>query len=131
MEITNYITTDFKAIDSQDTIATVKDFFEEIKVSHFPVVEEGVFIGNLSAEDVETFEDDKKVIDYKYTLETFFARTDTVWLEVLEVFAKNHSNLIPVLDENNAYVGYYEIEDILELFSSNHFFKRARTYYKS
>jgi hypothetical protein len=27
MEITNYITTDFKAIDSQETIATVKDFF--------------------------------------------------------------------------------------------------------
>jgi hypothetical protein len=26
MEITNYITTDFKAIDSQETIATVKDF---------------------------------------------------------------------------------------------------------
>jgi hypothetical protein len=28
-------------------------------------------------------------------------------------FAKNHSNVIPVLDENNCYVGYYEIDDIM------------------
>jgi hypothetical protein len=30
MEIRNYITTDFKAIDSQETIATVKDFFDDL-----------------------------------------------------------------------------------------------------
>jgi hypothetical protein len=57
MEITNYITTDFKAIDSQETIATVKDFFFELP--HFPVVEEG-FIGSIASEDIETFDNDKK-----------------------------------------------------------------------
>lgn len=123
MEITNYITTDFKAIDSQDSIATVKDFFDEVNISHFPVVEEGIYIGNLSAEDIETFEDSKKIIDYKYTLESFFTRTDSVWLEVLEVFAKNHANLIPVLDENNNYVGYYEIDDIMTFFHQTTFLK--------
>ncbi|NRS87321.1 Mg/Co/Ni transporter MgtE [Flavobacterium sp. 7E] len=123
MDITNYITTDFKAIDSQDSIATVKDFFDEVNISHFPVVEEGVFIGNLSAEDIETFDENKKIIDYKYTLESFFTRTDSVWLEVLEVFAKNHANLIPVLDENNNYVGYYEIDDIMTFFHQTTFLK--------
>jgi Mg/Co/Ni transporter MgtE len=39
-----------------------------------------------------------------------------MWLDVLEVFAKNHTNLVPVLDENNSYVGYYEIEDIMKFF---------------
>jgi hypothetical protein len=34
MEIRNYITTDFKAIDSQETIATVKDFWW-FDFSHF------------------------------------------------------------------------------------------------
>ncbi|MBE0391695.1 MULTISPECIES: CBS domain-containing protein [unclassified Flavobacterium] len=123
MDITNYITTDFKAIDSQDSIATVKDFFDEVNISHFPVVEEGVFIGNLSAEDIETFDENKKIIDYKYTLESFFTRTDSVWLEVLEVFAKNHANLIPVLDENNNYIGYYEIDDIMTFFHQTTFLK--------
>lgn len=123
MEITNYITTDFKAIDSQDTIATVKDFFDDLNFSHFPVVEEGIYIGSIASEDIENFENDKKVIDYRYTLEGFFTKTDSLWLEVLEVFAKNHSNLIPVLDENNSYVGYYEIDDIMTFFHQTPFLK--------
>ena len=123
MDITNYITTDYKAIDSQETIETVKDFFDEMNFSHFPVVEKGIYIGCLVAEDVETFEDSKKVADYKYSLESFFTRKDTIWLEVLEVFAKNHTNLIPVLDENNNYVGYYEVDDIMTFFHQTTFLK--------
>lgn len=123
MEITNYITTDFKPIDSQETIAAVRDFLGDLNFSHFPIVEEGVYIGSISAEDVETFEEQKKVADYKYSLETFFIRTNAIWLEVLEVFAKNHSNLIPVLDENNKYVGYYEMEDIISFFNQTPFIK--------
>jgi predicted transcriptional regulator len=123
MEITNYITTDFKAIDSQDTIASVKDFFDDLTFSHFPVVEEGIYIGSISSEDIETFDIDKKVIDYKYTLASFFTRTNSIWLEVLEVFAKNHTNLIPVLDENNSYIGYYEIDDIMSFFHQTPFLK--------
>jgi predicted transcriptional regulator len=122
-EITNYITTDYKAIDSQETIATVQDFFDELNFSHFPVVEEGIYIGSIASEDIETFDHDKKVSDYKYTFEGFFARVNMIWLDVLEVFAKNHTNLLPVLDENNKYVGYYEIEDIMKFFHETPFLK--------
>ncbi|WP_414000108.1 CBS domain-containing protein [Flavobacterium sp. W1B] len=123
MEITDYITNDFKAIDSQETIAAVKDFFNDMSYSHFPVIENEIYIGCLSSDDIETFDDDKKIIDYKYTLEGFFTKTDSIWLEVLEVFAKNHTNLIPVLDKNNIYVGYYEIEDIMSFFHETPFLK--------
>ena len=123
MEITNYITTDYKAIDSQETIVAVKEFFTELGYSHFPVTENGIYIGSISSDDVETFDDDKKLIDYKYTLEVFFTKTDSIWLEVLEVFAKNHTDLIPVLDQNNTYVGYYMIEDIMSFFHQTPFLK--------
>ncbi|TDO97749.1 CBS domain-containing protein [Flavobacterium sp. 245] len=122
-EITNYITNDFRAIDSQETIASVQDFFADVDFSHFPVLEEGVFIGSIAADDIETFDTDKKTIDYKYTLERFFARKSMIWLDVLEVFAKNHTNTIPVLDENNAYIGYYEMEDIMRFFQETPFLK--------
>ncbi|RED21951.1 CBS domain protein [Flavobacterium cutihirudinis] len=122
-EITNYITNDFKAIDSQETIASVQDFFADVDFSHFPVIEDGIFIGSISADDIETFDSDKKTIDYKYTLERFFARKSMIWLDVLEVFAKNHTNTIPVLDENNTYIGYYEMEDIMKFFQETPFLK--------
>lgn len=122
-EITEYITNDFKAIDSQDSIAAVQDFFNELHFSHFPVVEEGVYIGSIASEDIETFDSSKKVTDYRFSLEGFFTRTNTIWLDVLEIFAKNHTNLVPVLDENNRYVGYYEIEDIMKFFHETPFLK--------
>ncbi|UTN05999.1 acetoin utilization protein acuB [Flavobacterium bizetiae] len=122
-EIINYITNDFRAIDSQETIASVQDFFADLNFSHFPVLENGIFIGSIAADDVETFDTDKKVIDYKYTLERFFARKSMLWLDVLEVFAKNHTNVVSVLDENNAYIGYYEMEDIMKFFQETPFLK--------
>ncbi|TDO77928.1 CBS domain protein [Flavobacterium chryseum] len=122
-EITNYITNDFRAIDSQETIASVQDFFADVNFSHFPVLENGIFIGSIASDDVETFDIDKKAIDYKYTLERYFARKSMMWLDVLEVFAKNHTNTVPVIDENNTYIGYYEIEDIMKFFQETPFLK--------
>lgn len=122
-EIKDYINNDFKAIESQDTIAEVQDYFLEMTYSHFPVLEEGVYIGSIAVDDADTFDTDKKVGDYRYTLEPFFVRTTMIWLDVLEVFAKNHANLVPVLDENNKYVGYYKIEDIIKFFHETPFLK--------
>ncbi|MCD0468517.1 CBS domain-containing protein [Flavobacterium sp. JAS] len=122
-EITNYITNDFRAIDSQETISSVQDFFADLNFSHFPVLENGIFIGSIASDDIETFDTDKRAIDYKYTLERFFARKSMLWLDVLEVFAKNHTNVVPVLDENNAYIGYYEMEDIMKFFQETPFLK--------
>lgn len=122
-EISDYITNDYKAISSQETIESVQDFFSDVSYSHFPVVEEGIFIGNIAADDVETFDLDKKITDYRFTLEGFYARKEMIWLDVLEVFAKNHANIIPILDETNSYVGYYELEDIVKFFHETPFLK--------
>jgi predicted transcriptional regulator len=122
-EISDYITNDYKAIDSHETIAEVQNFFEEVSFSHFSVLNEGIYMGCIASDDVETFDDDKKVDDYKYTLEGFFARKNMIWLDVLEVFAKNHSNVVPVLGEDNAYLGYYELEDIVKFFHETPFLK--------
>ncbi|MES2574519.1 MAG: CBS domain-containing protein [Bacteroidota bacterium] len=122
-EITNYITNDFKAIDSQETIEVVQEFFNDLTFSHFPIIEEEVYIGSIASNDIETFESNKKVFDYRYSLEGFFARDNMVWLDVLEVFAKNNTNLVPVLDEKNKYVGYYEISDIMKFFNETPFLR--------
>lgn len=122
-DLKDYITNDYKAIETQETIGAVQDFFDDLTFSHFPIIEEGIFIGSIAADDIETFDSDKKVTDYRYTLEHFFARTNMIWLDVLEVFAKNHTNLVPILDENNKYIGYYEIEDVIKFFHETTFLK--------
>lgn len=124
-EIANYITNDYKALDSQETISVAQDFFDECTFSHFPVVEEGIYIGSIASEDLETFDSFKKIFDYRYSLEGFFVRENMIWLDVLEVFAKNHSNLVPVLNAENQYLGYYEISDILNFFHETPFLQES------
>ena len=68
-EITNYITNDYKAIDSQETIAAAQEFLDELTFSHFPVVEEQIYIGSIASEDIETFNSDKKIIEVVGLLE--------------------------------------------------------------
>ena len=123
INIFDFINNDFKAIDCKETIANVQDFFDEVSYSHFAILDEGIYLGSIAAEDVETFDSDKKVADYKYVLEGFFARKSMIWLDVLEVFAKNHANIVPVLDDNNLYLGYYELEDIVKFFHETPFLK--------
>ncbi len=122
-EISDYITNDYKALDSQETIAGVQDFFMDVPFSHFSVLNEGVYVGSIAADDAETFDSDKKIADYKYALEGFFARNNMIWLDVLEVFAKNHTNIVPVLNEENVYLGYYELEDIVKFFHETPFLR--------
>jgi hypothetical protein len=122
-EITEYISNDFKALDSEETIVEVQSFFDEVPFSHFSVLKEGVYLGCIAADDVETFDFDKKVSDYKYTLEGFFARINMNWLDVLEIFAKNDCNMVPVLGEDNSYLGYYELEDVVKFLYETPFLK--------
>jgi CBS domain containing-hemolysin-like protein len=121
LDITNYIINDFKPFDGNDSIDSVQNFFSDMTYSHFPVVSEGIYIGCIAADDVITFDNNKTILDYRYTLEGFFARTKMIWLDVLEVFAQNHANIVPVLDESNAYIGYYELNDIIQFFHETPF----------
>ncbi len=122
-QINDYISNDYKPIETTDTVAAVRDFFEEVSFSHFPVIEESIYIGSVSGEDVLTFEENKPIGQFRYAMEGFFARKGMMWMDVLEIFARNQTNLVPVLDENNAYIGYYEIPDIIRIFNETPFLK--------
>jgi CBS domain-containing protein len=126
-EITNYITNDFRALEARETIMDVLDFLNESSFSHFPIVENEVFIGNIVTNEIEDFDRSKLVFDYRYALEGFFVRSSMIWLDVLEVFAKNNSNIVPVLDDENKYIGYYEINDIQNFFYETPFLKESGT----
>lgn len=112
-------------MDSEETILAAQDFFMDVSFSHFPVLEGGIYLGSIVAEEIETFDTDKKISNYKYTLEPFFVRSSMNWLDVLEVFGKNHTDIVPVLDENNHYLGYYELTDSMRFLNETPFIKEA------
>ncbi len=124
-QLSEYINNDFKPFSNADTVSEIQDFFVDLNYSHFPILDNEVYIGSISAVDVETFEAQRPVTDYRYALEGFFVKTAMNWLDVLEVFARNNANIVPILDEENKYIGYYEITDIIKFLNETPFLKET------
>ena len=122
MNLSQYIINDIKPLLIKDTVSDLQLLFNQLTYSHIPVSHDGVYVGCASENDAHCFESDKPIEECKYALEGFFVRDTTVWLDVLEAFAQNSTNIMPVLNGNNQYLGYYELNDIISLFNETPFF---------
>lgn len=123
--LSDYINNDFKPFSNTESITDIQEFFAENTFSHFPVLVDDVYAGCISSVDAETFETQKNIMEYRYALEGFFVRNTMVWLDVLEVFARNNANLVPILDETNKYIGYYDITDVIKFLNETPFLKET------
>ncbi len=100
-----------------DTISDLQLMLNELTYSHIPIMSNGVYIGCISETDAHCFESHLTIKECTYAVEGFYVRPSTNWLDVLEAFAQNNSNIMPILDEKNTYLGYYELNDIIHLFN--------------
>jgi hypothetical protein len=125
MNFQDYIINDVAMQDINQDVAAVKAIFDELTYSHLPISENGVYIGCMSENDVRCFEAEKSLKDCRYSFESFFARNTVNWLDVLENFANNHTNIMPVLDDQNNYLGYVELNDIISLFNETPFLNES------
>ncbi|MCF8274108.1 MAG: acetoin utilization protein acuB [Flavobacteriaceae bacterium] len=123
MELTSYILNDIKPLNINSKISDLKLLFNQLTFSHIPIEnDDHVFLGSFSETDIHCFDSDMPLSDYRYAIEGFFVREHNMWLDVLEAFAKNATNMIPVLNDKNDYLGYYELKDIISLFNNTPFF---------
>ncbi len=123
MKLSEYVINDIKPLNSSGKVSDLQLLFNQLTYSHIPIKDEnGVFLGSFFETDAHCFESDKAISEYLYAVESFFVRNTTLWLDVLESFAQNTTNIMPVLDDQNNYLGYYELNDILSLFSESPFF---------
>lgn len=122
MSLSNYILNDIKPIKSSSKCRELQILFTQFTYSHIPVENKGVYVGCLSETDAYCFDTNKSIDEYKFALSGFYVRSSTNWLDVLEAFAENSSNIMPVLNDENQYLGYYELNDIIGLFGETPFF---------
>lgn len=122
-DLKDFIHTKYKSLDVQQDISTLQDIFFEKEYSHYPVTRQGMFLGSIPVEDAEIANHTDKIEDYLYALEVFYVRINATWLEVLERFAQNQTDIMPVLDFDNNYLGYYVKEDFVTFFTNTPFLK--------
>jgi len=121
MNIAQYILNDVKPLSVDDLVKEAQLVFNQLTFSHVPIIENGVYLGCLSETDAHCFDANKSINESRYALEQFFVRKQTNWIDVLEAFAQNSSNIMPILNEKNDYIGYYELNDIIHVFNDTPF----------
>ena len=123
MDITPYILKDFKAFSLETTVREIKEFFNTTTYNHFPIVEDKKLIGLISETEIQGVDENEKEIGYfQYLFEIFSTEESNNILEVLKEFASNQSTVLPVLDKNRNYIGYYDLTDILHVYNDTPFF---------
>ena len=122
MPLSDYIINDIKPLNVNDNIKDVQQLFSQLTYSHVPIKKEDIYFGCISETDVHCFESNKPLSEYLLAIEGFYVRANSPWLDVLEAFAQNDCNIMPVLSEKNMYLGYYELNDIISLFNETPFF---------
>lgn len=116
-----------KYFDLETSFSDVVDVLINKNLTHFPVVENGIFLGNISLDDAETFTQNNPIGDARALFEIFFVRETSFWFEVLELFSKHQTNIIPVLNKNNKVIGYYHFDDVIPFFNETPFLKEIGT----
>ncbi|MDG2280611.1 MAG: CBS domain-containing protein [Flavicella sp.] len=123
MKLEDYISNDLPTLNFNESVLDSKLKTKDQRVSHFPVTLNNKLYGSLPESDLQTFSDDSKLIsEFQYTLEAFFATEEDTILDLLTLFAVNETNILPVLNSNKEYIGFYELNDILNFYAETPFF---------
>lgn len=122
MYIQEHMITNIPVFKIGDTCEKVLEFFQDTTYSHVAIVEEGRFLGLFSENDTDNLLPDTKIDAFRYELTSFFVRAETNWLDVLEAFARNEANLLPVINDKEEVQGYYDLNDIVSVFIDTPFF---------
>jgi len=122
MNTNDYILKDITALRLNDSVKSAQNLFKNFPITHFPIVENDKLLGSFAEDDAQAIENKEDVLDsYSYLFSSFFAEEKTTVLELIKIFADNNATIIPVLNADKNYIGYYELTDVIEIFSSSPF----------
>ena len=122
MNINDYILKDIKALRLKDSVKKAQKLFKNSPITHFPLVENGKLLGSFAEDDMHTIDNKKAILSSQtHLLNSFFTDEKASVLQLLKTFADNNTSIIPVLNKDRNYIGYYELCDVLDVFSMSPF----------
>lgn len=122
MNINDYILKEINALHLKDSVKKAQTVFKNFPITHFPVVENDKLLGSFAEDDIQTLENkEDELVVYSHLMNSFFADEKATVLELLKIFADNDTTIIPVLNKDKNYIGYYDLCDVLDVFSTSPF----------
>lgn len=101
-------------------------WMEEFRVEHLPIVDKEKYIGLISEEDILKLSAlDQPLETQKLSVIHPFIAANKAVFEVVRSMSKDKLTLIPVLDENERYLGLITLSDVLKHYSDSGIFDDA------
>ena len=108
---------DVSPLTTDSLVSEAQLMFNEVTFTHLPVVDGFEYLGAVAEFDIRSLDGDKLIKDYVDIFDHFFVKEEGNELEIIENASKYHTNLIPVLSENdNRYIGYIDLIDVVHAF---------------
>ncbi len=121
MNITDYIRNDFQPLTLQSTVKEALQLFKTYPITHIPITKNNNYIGCISQSDILTIDNENDSLkEQQDFLEHFLVNSEESIIELLKVFANNDTNILPAIVKHQ-YVGYFELNDLLDVFSQSPF----------
>ena len=97
------------------------ELFKTFPITHIPIVEENQLLGCISQSDIITIDDEQEPLQKQLDfLDHHKASSEETILELMSVFASHDTNILPVIKDHR-YIGYFELNEILDLFCQSPF----------
>ncbi len=124
MYATEYLNKDFLVGKINQNPESLLILMKDQKLTHLPLFDGLTYIGNIAIDDVEDNDLTTKE-DYLDFTEKFYTTADNTILEVIKIMYRYQSNMMPVFDREEKYLGAILQEDILNYFATTPFIDDA------
>ena len=114
MKIENWMTKDFPAVKSSDSVSEALKAMKDFGYTEAVVLDEnGKFMGIVNMDDIDGIPGEKIVGEY-VSLPDFYVCPGSGIESALLAFMEYHEDFVPVVDEDMNVVGIVSLQDILE-----------------
>jgi acetoin utilization protein AcuB len=126
MTARDLINDSFPPLKPDDTGLKAIRWMEEFRLDHLPLVDQTNYIGLISEQDVLKLDSLERPLSHQQIpLIKPFAKANQPIFEVVKIMAQHHLTLIPVVDDDNHYLGLINTTDLLKYYKDSGIFDDA------
>ena len=104
-------------LEQVDSCDQAVSFMDEFKLSHYPVVNENLFVGLIYEEDLFEFDDwSQTILQSKIRLPKISVNENDHFLSVVQKMYEAKISVVPVIDEKGCYKGVITNSRVVQVF---------------
>jgi CBS domain-containing protein len=121
----NILTSDILPLRPTDTAAQAMTMMSIYRVGDLPVVEDGRLLGMVGEDQVNSVDVNSEMSSFRLGQSYIYASDTEHIFEILGKLAENRISVIPVLDNNEQYLGMITQEALLQYYANTYSFKEV------